>query len=76
MEEIVCKWWSDKLNIGVTESKDVYALINNNPVKLIKEFHMNRPHFRIPNTSKRISDLKINKSLSLTSKTIRQYCPF
>ena len=75
-QQIICKWWSDALNIGVTESKDVYTIINNTPVLLIKEFHMNRPHYRIPKTSKRFSDLTINKSVSIVNKVIQTYCPF
>jgi hypothetical protein len=74
--EIICKWWSEELNLGVTETKEVYTLINNNPILLLKEFHMNRPHFRIPGTSKRYSDLRINKSVKLANKVIQSYCPF
>ncbi|NLA25512.1 MAG: hypothetical protein GX879_11160 [Bacteroidales bacterium] len=76
MVEIICKWWSDKLNIGVTEDKRVFTLINNKPVQLIKEFHMMRTHYRIPGTSRRISDLTINKNISIQHKVIQQYCPF
>lgn len=76
MEEIICKWWCDTLNIGVTQDLKVYTIINGNPVELKKEIHMNRPHYRIPKTSKRFSDLTINKSVSDSNKIIQQYCPF
>ena len=76
IQEICCKWWSEKLNIGVTEDKKVFAIINNNPVKLNREFHMMRPHYRIPGTSKRFSDLQINKSVAIKNKIIQEYCPF
>jgi len=76
VQQIVGKWWSDKLNIGVTADKEVYALVNNTPVKLIKEYHMNRPHYRLPGTSNRISDLAINRNVKLITKTIQHYCPF
>jgi len=75
-EEIVCKWWSEELNLGVTEMKDVYTLINSEPVKMLKEFHVCRIHYRIPGTSKRVSDLKINKSVKVYNKIIQYYIPF
>lgn len=76
IEEICCKWWNDKLQLGVTEERKVYILQNESPVELTKEFHMNRPHFRIPKTSKRYSDLAINKGLTVQNKVIQYYCPF
>lgn len=74
--EIRSKWWSEELQIGITEDRKVFILINGNPIELKKEFHMNRPHFRIPGTSKRFSDLKINRSSKLEEKIIREYLPF
>jgi len=74
--EIKSKWWSEKLQIGITEDKDVYIIIKGNPVKLKKEFHMNRPHYRIPGTSKRFSDLTINKNSKLEEKIIVDFLPF
>jgi|LakMenE18May11ns_1017448.scaffolds.fasta_scaffold8823954_2 hypothetical protein len=76
VSEIVSKWWSEELNIGITEDKTVYILIDGNPIELKKEFHMNRPHWRIPGTSKRFSDLKINRSVKLEKVIIRDFLPF
>jgi hypothetical protein len=75
-QEIKVKWWSEELQIGVHENKNVYIIIDEVPIKLKKEFHMNRPHFRIPGTSKRFSDIKINKSVKLQEKIIREFLPF
>lgn len=76
MDEIKCIWWNEMFQIGITEKRDVYALVGGEPVKLKEEFHMNRPHWRIPKTSKRFSDLMLNKMCKKQERIIQQYCPF
>jgi len=75
-QEIIVKWWSDKLQVGVHEDKTVYTLINGQPIIMKKEIHMGRIHYRIPRTSIRYSDLKINKSVSIQNKIIQNWLPF
>lgn len=74
--EIKCIKWCDKIQIGITKDGLVYTLKNNTPQLLIKEFHMNRPHWRIKGTSKRYSDLALAKKLKPQEKIIREWLPF
>jgi len=76
MEEIKCVKWSDEIQVGVTKNGLVYTLKNHEPELLVKEFHMNRPHWRIKGTSKRYSDLALEKKLKHQEKIISVELPF
>lgn len=75
-EEIVCKWWNEPLQIGVTKSRQVYLVQNNEPILLSKEYHAGSISYRIPKTSIRISQKKIRTDLKSTIKIIQEYLPF
>jgi Sec7-like guanine-nucleotide exchange factor len=74
--EIKCLWWSDTVQIGITGDRKVYCLVDGKPIELKSEFHMNRPHYRIPKTSKRYSDLMLNKMCKRKDKIVQHYIPF
>jgi len=74
--EIKCLWWSELHQIGITNDKKVYQLIDGKPIELRKEFHMNRPHYRIPKTSKRYSDITLNKICKKKEKILQIEMPF
>lgn len=76
MEEIKCIKWSDEIQVGVTKDGAIYTLKNDEPELLIKEFHMNRPHWRIKGATKRYSDLALEKKLKLQEKIISTWLPF
>jgi len=76
MDEIKCVKWSDEIQVGITKNGLVYTLKNDKPELLIKEFHMNRPHWRIKGTTKRYSDLALEKKLNSQEKIISEWFPF
>jgi hypothetical protein len=76
MNEIKCTKWSDEIQVGTTDDGSVYTLKGDKPELLIKEFHMNRPHWRIRGSSKRYSDLALEKKLKPQDKIIQQWLPF
>lgn len=76
-EEIVCKIFNTKYNIGITYTGKVLCVLSDKIVECDKVVHMGSIHYRPKFTNKRISSKSLNKKEHLVkNKIIQQYCPF
>jgi hypothetical protein len=77
IDEVICKFWNTKYNIGVTDKGEYLALKDGKVKQVIKEVHCGSIHYRIKGTGIRASKAQLNKKENLTyNKVIQEYCPF
>mgnify|MGYP003406154670 FL=1 len=77
-ENIVCKKFNTKYNIGITNEGKVVALLEDKRiVDCDKVVHMGSIHYRPKFTNKRISARRLNdKNNLISNKIIQEYSPF
>lgn len=77
IENITCKFWNTKYNIGVTDKGEYLALKDGKVKPVIKEVHCGSIHYRIKGTGIRESKAQLNKDeFLIKDKVIQEYCPF
>lgn len=75
IEEIICKIYNPKHQIGITEEGKVYALIEGKIITCNKIIHMGSIHYSIKGLSKKVSEKQIYKN-HIKNYCIQNYCPF
>lgn len=77
-QQIVCKVYNTKYNIGVTiDGKVIAVLQDKRIVDCDKVVHMGSIHYRPKFTNRRISARKLNDTKNLIrNKIIQEYSPF
>jgi hypothetical protein len=77
IENITCKTWNTKYNIGVTTDGKYLALHEDKIKEVIKEVHCGSIHYRIKGTGIRASKVQLNNPKYLIkNKVIQDFCPF
>ena len=75
MEQIILKYWNEKMKIGLTNWKVVY-LIDNEPIELLPEVYKGNLVYRQRGSSKRYSYKKLKKGLVKKLHVIPLELPF
>jgi len=75
MEQIILKYWNEKMKIGLTNWKVVY-LIDNEPIELLPEVYKGNLVYRQRGSSKRYSYKKLKKGFVKKLHVIPLELPF
>lgn len=75
MEEIICKVYNPKHQIGITNEGKIYAIRKGKIILCVEVVHMGSIHYKIKGSSTKISKKQIYKN-SIENYYIQSYCPF
>ena len=77
LQEIVCKFWNVKHNIGVTTEGKYIAKVNDKVKPVVREVHRGALYYRVLGSPNRVSKKQLNNRQHIVvNYKLQEFCPF